>query len=215
MHFPQYFSWWRRSARPAASGFRTRQLPLLQALTLLFVLCGCAGVVSQSSNSSITFSISGSITPSSVGNGTTITLSGPISASTTCDSSGNYSFSGLVKGTYAVTPSRSGYSFDPSVQSVVLDDINATGINFAASQQPAYSVSLSWHASSSVVAGYDIYRSTTNGGPYQRINSALITSLSYTDSSVQGATTYFYVCTAVDSSGVESEYSNQATAAVP
>jgi fibronectin type 3 domain-containing protein len=35
------------------------------------------------------------------------------------------------------------------------------------------------------------------------------------DSSVQSATTYYYVATAVDSSNLESAYSNQATAAIP
>jgi fibronectin type 3 domain-containing protein len=35
------------------------------------------------------------------------------------------------------------------------------------------------------------------------------------DPGVQSGTTYFYVVTAVDSSNVESTYSNQATAAIP
>jgi fibronectin type 3 domain-containing protein len=63
--------------------------------------------------------------------------------------------------------------------------------------------------------GYNVCRRTTDGGPYQRINSTLITSLSYTDSSVGSSTTYYYVSTAVDFPGVESEYSNQATAVIP
>lgn len=214
MQFLRFFSPWRHRSRPAASGFRaahSRQL----ALPLLFVLCGCAGTVSQNSAPPPTLSISGSINPPSIGNGASIVLSGLVSASTTGDSSGNYSFSGLASGTYAVTPGRTGYSFDPSVQSVVLNGAKATGINFAASQKPAPTVSLSWQASTSVVAGYNLYRSTISGGPYQRLNSALITSLGYTDSSVQGATTYFYVSTSVDASGVESENSNQATAVIP
>jgi len=39
--------------------------------------------------------------------------------------------------------------------------------------------------------------------------------LTYTDSNLQSATAYYYVTTAVDSSGNESVYSNQATAAIP
>jgi fibronectin type 3 domain-containing protein len=39
--------------------------------------------------------------------------------------------------------------------------------------------------------------------------------MNYSDSSVQSGTTYFYVTTAVDSSGTESSYSNQVQAVVP
>ena len=40
-----------------------------------------------------------------------MTLSGASSATTTADSSGNYSFSGLVNG--SVTPSKIGFIFNP------------------------------------------------------------------------------------------------------
>ena len=39
--------------------------------------------------------------------------------------------------------------------------------------------------------------------------------LNYTDASVQNGSTYYYVTTAVDSSGTESSYSNEAQAIVP
>jgi len=39
--------------------------------------------------------------------------------------------------------------------------------------------------------------------------------MSYTDSTVQSGQTYYYATTAVDSSGVESTYSNQVQVAVP
>jgi len=42
-----------------------------------------------------------------------------------------------------------------------------------------------------------------------------VASTTYTDSTVQAGVTYFYVVTAVDSSGNESVYSNQASATVP
>jgi fibronectin type 3 domain-containing protein len=181
---------------------------------LFALLWGCAGVVSPGSSSSETFRLSGTISPQSAGNGTTVALSGPISASTTNNSSGNYSFSGLANGTYAVTPSRSGYLFAPSVQSVSIDGSDVSGIDFTASLQSTYSVQLTWQASTSNVIGYNVYRSTINGGPYVKINSTLVNPLTYTDSSVASFTTYYYVTTAVDPAGVESEYSNQATAEI-
>ena len=78
-----------------------------------------------------------------------------------------------------------------------------------------HSVTLTWNASTSTVAGYNVYRSTVSGGGYVRINSLLVSGLTYADSTVQNTTTYYYVTTAEDSSGNESVYSNEATAVVP
>jgi hypothetical protein len=39
--------------------------------------------------------------------------------------------------------------------------------------------------------------------------------LNYSDSTVQSATTYFYVTTAVDASGNESGFSNEVSAPIP
>ena len=78
-----------------------------------------------------------------------------------------------------------------------------------------HSAALTWSASTSAVAGYNVYRSTVSGGSYTRINSSLVASASYTDSTVQSGTTYFYVTTAVDSSGMESVYSNEVPATIP
>jgi len=81
---------------------------------------------------------------------------------------------------------------------------------------PQHSVALGWNTStSSGVVGYNIYRGTVSGGPYTRINSALDSTPYDTDSSVQAGSTYYYVVTAVESSGAESTYSNQAQAAIP
>jgi len=78
-----------------------------------------------------------------------------------------------------------------------------------------HSVALSWNASTSTVSGYNVYRSTVSGGPYTKLNSSLVATLNYTDSTVQNGTTYFYVTTAVDSSGSESVYSNEVSAPIP
>jgi IPT/TIG domain len=76
-------------------------------------------------------------------------------------------------------------------------------------------VSLAWNPSTSTVAGYNIYRATASGGPFSKINPSLIAGTTYTDDTVQGDTTYFYVATAVDSSGTESVFSNEVLALVP
>ena len=98
---------------------------------------------------------------------------------------------------------------------------NATNTPVAASVSgtgtppPQHSVSLSWVASTSTVAGYNVYRGSQSGGPYIAVNSSPDASTGYTDNSVQAGQTYFYVVTAVDGSGNESVYSNQAQAVVP
>jgi hypothetical protein len=76
-----------------------------------------------------------------------------------------------------------------------------------------HSVSLSWNSQS--VAGYSIYRGTTAGGPYTKRTSSLLTAPDYVDATVSSGSTYYYVVTAVDASGVESGYSNQAQAIIP
>jgi fibronectin type 3 domain-containing protein len=77
-------------------------------------------------------------------------------------------------------------------------------------------VTLVWIASStSAVVGYNVYRGTASGGPYTLLNSSLVTTTQYHDSSVQSGKTYYYVVTAVDSSYVESAFSGEASATVP
>lgn len=78
-----------------------------------------------------------------------------------------------------------------------------------------HSASIAWNASTSTVSGYFIYRGTTNGGPYTKLNSTSQTALTYTDSTVKGGTTYYYVTTAVNSSNVESSFSNQIMVTIP
>jgi hypothetical protein len=90
--------------------------------------------------------------------------------------------------------------------------VTLTGSGTQATQ---HSVRLSWNASTSVVSGYNIYRGTSSGGQYTLLNTSLVSGLSFTDSNVQSGTTYYYAATAVDSSNVESGYSNVATAVIP
>jgi len=78
-----------------------------------------------------------------------------------------------------------------------------------------HTVKLKWQASSSQVAGYNVYRSTTPAGNYVRINSSPVPGTSFTDSAVEDGLTYYYVTRAVDALGSESVNSNEASAAIP
>jgi len=80
---------------------------------------------------------------------------------------------------------------------------------------PPHGVSLSWGNSGSGTVGYNVYRGSTAGGPYNKINSALDATPAYSDDSVLAGQTYYYVATAVDGSGMESPYSNEAQAVIP
>jgi Phosphoesterase family/Putative Ig domain/Abnormal spindle-like microcephaly-assoc'd, ASPM-SPD-2-Hydin/Immunoglobulin domain len=86
------------------------------------------------------FGISGTISPATGGSGATLTLSGAASATTTADSSGNYSFSGLPNGTYTIVATHQGFTFTPSSQNATVNGANVTGVSFtdtAASVAPA------------------------------------------------------------------------------
>jgi hypothetical protein len=60
----------------------------------------------------------------------TMALSGTVSGTTSTDSNGNYGFSGLAKGTYKITPIKSGYKFSPKSKSVKVKSKDVTNKNF-------------------------------------------------------------------------------------
>ena len=89
-------------------------------------------------------------------------------------------------------------------------------LSITIAQGAAHSVSLTWTASpSSGVAGYNVYRSTVSGNDYTKINTTPVAGLNYVDGTVLDASTYFYVLTAVDSSGNESNFSTQVQMVIP
>ena len=79
----------------------------------------------------------------------------------------------------------------------------------------SHSVSLSWTPSSSTYAGFNVYRGTTSGGPYTRVDTSMISSTSYVDAGVSSGHTYYYVATELNSSGTESGYSSEVSATIP
>jgi hypothetical protein len=100
--------------------------------------------------------------------------------------------------------------------STVVQDVVTAALGGGCPTSSQYHVTLSWTASTSSISGYNVYRGTTSGGPYTTsLNSSPITGTSFTDTTVQSGQTYYYVTTAVNSSGASSGYSNQTTAVVP
>jgi hypothetical protein len=83
-----------------------------------------------------TWSISGNISPASLGSGTLLTLSGTPSTTTTADNLGNYTFAGLGNGTYMITPTQTGDSFTPANQTVTVNGANLLNVNFSAQALP-------------------------------------------------------------------------------
>lgn len=110
---------------------------------------------------------------------------------------------GAIKGAITVTSNAS--------NATVTVPITATGVATS-----GLAVMLDWAAStSSGVTGYNVYRSTVPGGPYSKETPSPTGSTSYSDGNVTAGWEYYYVVTAVNSSGTESSYSNQVSVSVP
>ncbi|MBI4691488.1 MAG: DPP IV N-terminal domain-containing protein [Nitrospirae bacterium] len=71
------------------------------------------------------------------------------------------------------------------------------------------SLKISWEYND-VAAGYNLYSANISGGPYTKVNSSLLNATYYDDTGLTNGIAYYYVVTAVDSSGNESLYSNEA-----
>jgi hypothetical protein len=120
-----------------------------------------------------------------------------------------------IQATVRFTPNQSGTGtgkvayFSNAFVSPAVEQLTGTGVATA-----AHSVDLIWHDATAVV-GYNVYRSTTHGGPYQQINTALDASTNYTDYAVVAGKAYYYVTTAVASSGQQSAHSNEVAVVIP
>src|SRR5438105_5181613 len=110
------------------------------------------------------FNLSGTITPTTGGNGATVTLSGPASASATGDSSGNYTFVGLPNGTYTIVPSHASFTFTPASQSMVVNGANVTAANFTANAAAVAPTITTQPANQAVTAGQTATFAVVAGG---------------------------------------------------
>jgi hypothetical protein len=93
-----------------------------------------------------TYTVSGTISGAG-GNGATLTLSGTASGTTTANSSGAYSFTGIGNGTYTLTPSNAGYTFSPTSASVTVSNGNATVAAFTAQSTSSSTIAIDVTAS--------------------------------------------------------------------
>ncbi len=151
---------------------------------------GASVTITSASSSSPEFSLSGMSLPTTISAGQSV----PYSIAFTPQSSGTASATLL----FASTASSATESLTGSGVSVV-----------------QHSVNLNWNPSTSQVTGYNVYRSSAAAGPYAKLNSSPDAGTAFTDTTVAASQTYYYVTTAVNSSGAESTYSNQVQVAVP
>ena len=81
----------------------------------------------------------------------------------------------------------------------------------------AHSVDVTWAASTSTpLQGYNVYRSTVSGGPYTKLSPTLSpTTLLFTDTTPLSGKQYFYVVTALNTSGAESSASFEVAVTIP
>ena len=206
---------------------------------------GVMSLSSDATNPTLTVSLSGTgvaqgqltLTPTTLGFGnvtvgTTVSQAGSLSASgasVTVSSaslnSSEFSLTGIsfpltiatgqsAPFTVTFAPQTSGIasaalSFTSTASNVPAETLNGNGI-----APPQHSVSLSWTDAGTGIVGYYVYRGTVAGGPYTQIASASAPA-AYSDNSVVSGQTYYYVTTAVDGTGVESAYSNEAQAVIP
>ncbi len=169
-------------------------------------------IVGTTQNQTGTLSASNApVTVSSLGvNGSEFSVSGislPVTIAAGNSVSIQMTFAPQASGTASAKVTfASNASNSPTVQS----------LSGSGTPPPQHSAALTWNAStSSSVVGYNIYRGANSGGPYTQINSAPDATTSDNDSTVLGGQTYYYVLTAVDSTGAESSYSNEVQAVIP
>ncbi|HET6983152.1 MAG TPA: hypothetical protein VFI53_13485 [Myxococcaceae bacterium] len=80
------------------------------------------------SSTSVSGKVSGAV-------GVEISLTGPTGGTSVTGRDGTFSFTGLPSGTYSLTPSLSGFSFEPASRTIGVDGSPVNGLDFTASGQ--------------------------------------------------------------------------------
>ena len=124
-------------------------------------------------------------------------------------------YSGTLAGfssALGTTPSGYNYAFDTNTTGQVNLIVSLPALSAPSNLQAIGTnllINLNWDAVAGVTA-YNLYRGTSNNGPYPAVFSGLTTT-NYADSEVTNGVTYFYVVTSV-ASDVESTNSSQVSA---
>jgi hypothetical protein len=94
---------------------------------------------------------------------------------------------------------------DPATELKVPLPRRPTGLSI---ESTAQGIRISWNTATDCngdpVAGYTIYRATSTDGSYEKLTDSLITETSYTDTTAQNGTTYYYRVRSVDDDDDES-----------
>ncbi len=181
------------TATPSSLGFGSQVLNSAATLTVKITNTGSAAVsITQDTIAGSGFSV-GVTTPINLNAGQSVSV--PVVF--------NPGAAGTVNGSLTLT------SNGKSVLSVPL-----TGTGLAAL---AHSVDITWVASTSTpLQGYNVYRSTVSGGPYSKLSATLSpTTLLFTDTTPVSGKKYFYVVTALNTSGAESSASSEVAVTIP
>jgi len=176
---------------PAALTFGNVTVGANRSQTATLTATGGAVTISSESVSSAEFSLGGMALPFTLAAGQSV----PVSVQFTPQATG-------------IASASASFTSDAAVATVTAA-LSGTG-----TPAPQHSVGLAWSSNSSA-AGYFVYRGAAAGGPYSRLNSSPNAGTSYSDTAIEAGQTYFYVTTAVDQSGIESDYSNEVQAAIP
>jgi len=181
---------------PSSLGFGNVTVGSTATKTLSLSASGSSLTVTSGSLTSSEFTVNGINLPLTLAAGQSVSVNVTFQPQSSGTASGNLTF----------TSSSTGSSSSVSAGATL------TGTGTAA---PQHSVALNWRASSSPVVGYNVYRGGQSGGPYSMLTTSPSATTAYSDASVQGGATYYYVVTSVDSTGNESVFSNQVQAVVP
>ena len=177
---------------PSSLSFGSVPVGSSKSLSMSLAASGTSITITGASSTSSEFAITGISFPVTLSAGQTKTFNAVFTARA----------SGAASGTLKFTSNAAN---SPTAETLSGSGGTAT----------AHSVTLSWKSGSTGASGYNVYRAIASGGPYSRLNSVLNAASTYVDGTVSGGKTYYYVTTAVSSSGTESKYSNQVAAAVP
>lgn len=183
----------------AAADFGTTATPFSQSITPGASTTYTINIAGQNGYSGVA-----NLTATGLPNGATATFN-PISVNGTGNSQ-------LTVTTVGSTPAG---SYPLTITATSGSEVHTTTVTLVISNGVLHSVSLIWTDTDSGIAGYNVYRSSQTGSGYTKLNSSVMTQTLYTDSTVQSGSTYYYVVTAVNSSGAESGFSAAALAVIP